>query len=111
MSQDSIRAQIDAMPEGRKKELAEYMLAVYRGESDMGWVDDPRYDLLDAPQWEPPADGQTSWSRGDAISVEQHERLDTLRERAGGWFYLKDEELKFVTLDEWEKIKSGEQEL
>lgn len=58
MSQDAIRAQIEAMPEDRKKELAEYMLLVYQRESNEGWVDDSRYDLLDAPQWEPPADCQ-----------------------------------------------------
>lgn len=110
MSQDPIREQLDAIKDRSKKELAEFMHTVYKEEFNQEWTDDPSYDLLDAPIWAPPEDGQLNFSPGDSISMYKHEMLSALREQAGGWFYVKDGNLIFVTTEEWEKIKKGERE-
>jgi hypothetical protein len=113
MSKEAIQAQIDAMPDGPRKDLAAYMNNVYSGEADAGWAivgTDYRYDLLEAPIWTPPEAGQFSWSDASAITQEQHDKLAALKERAGSWFYLKDGQLIFVSTEEWEQIKRGEQE-
>ena len=101
------------MPDGPQKELADYMNKVYNGEADAGWAivgDDYRYDLLEAPIWTPPANGQFMWGDAGAITEAAHNKLAALRERAGGWFYLKDGQLIFVTLEEWQQIKQGRRE-
>lgn len=111
MSKEAIQAQIEAMPDGPKKELADYMNKVYNGEADVGWSivgSNYRYDLLEAPTWEPVANSQHQASNADAITENKRNRLLALRDTAGGWFYLKDGEIHFVTLKEWEQIKQGE---
>jgi hypothetical protein len=95
MSSDSIRQQIDAMPEGAQKELAEYMRKVYRNEFNVDWEEDPRYDLLRVPEYRPKP-GQFSMGSADSIAKPYHDTLVLLRESAGGWFYVKDGKLIFV---------------
>ena len=109
MSQKQIHAQIEAMPAGYKKELAKYMDKVYQSEFGE-WNADPRYDLLQQTVWVAPPNGATTFSSGESIEESQHNILDALSKRAGGWFYVINGTLIFVTLEEWERVKAGERE-
>ena len=110
MTKDAIPAQIEAMPEGSQRDLAQYMNSIYENEYNEGWAAvSPTYDFLNAPIWTPEP-GQFGYSDAAAITEDQHDRLAVLREQAGGWFYLKDGNLIFVTLEEWEQQKAGQPE-
>jgi hypothetical protein len=100
MDKDVIRKQIEAMPGGDKRELALCMYTAY--ESEFGEWDD-EIALLDLPIW----DSHSVYSVGASIPTSTHKELDRLAKKAGGWFYTKNEELVFVTPEEWEEIESG----
>jgi hypothetical protein len=103
INKDVLRTQIDAMPEGCRRELALYMNTTYQSEFG-GW--DDQIVLRDLPAW----DSHSVYSVGAAIPTSTLKELNRLAKEAGGWFYTKNEELVFVTLEEWEAIRTGTEE-
>jgi hypothetical protein len=106
MAGESIVQQIEALPDvSREKELARLMHHIYGQEFGIDWIDEPTYDLLEAPTWKP--EPGFSFSDAKAITETQHAELDRLQKQTGGWFYLKNGVLTFVTVEQWEQVKAG----
>jgi hypothetical protein len=56
--------------------------------------------------WKPSADGQARFDSAKIIGESRYNRLVWLKEKTGGWFFVRGDELIFVTVKEWEKVKS-----
>ena len=101
LSDIEVENQLEAIPKGPRRELARWMSAIYESDFGYSWAPEPTWDLLSSePLWG--VFGET------VISDEDKKHLSSMRDDAGGWFYEKNGQLKFVTLDEWERVKNGE---
>jgi hypothetical protein len=107
LSDLEVEEQLELMAEGPKRELARWMSTIYESDFGVAWAHYPTDDLLGS---EPISDPVGVAVDDYVLDESGRESLIALRDLADGWFYEKDRKLVFVTLEEWEKVKSGERE-